>query len=66
MELRRFSFEKLEVYDKARALVSDVYRIQVKLPKEEKYGLGQNIAASKDSRPSVDFITTEGIAVNTH
>ena len=34
--------------------------------REEKYGLGQNIAASKDSRPSVDFITTEGIAVNTH
>ena len=43
MELRRFSFEKLEVYDKARALVSDVYRIQVKLPKEEKYGLGDQI-----------------------
>lgn len=43
MELRRFSFEKLEVYDKARALVSDVYRIQGELPKEEKYGLGDQI-----------------------
>ncbi len=34
--------------------------------KEEKYGLGLNAAASKDSKPSIDFITTEGIAVNTH
>lgn len=34
--------------------------------KEEKYALGQNGAASKDSKPSIDFITTEGIAVNTH
>ena len=34
--------------------------------KEETYGLGLKGAASKDSRPSIDFITTEGIAINTH
>ena len=28
MEPHKFSFEGLEVYEKARALVSDVYRIQ--------------------------------------
>lgn len=39
MELRKFSFEKLEVYEKARALVSEVYRIQNGFPKEEKFGL---------------------------
>lgn len=43
MELRKFSFEKLEVYGKARALVSEVYRIQGEFPKEEKYGLGDQI-----------------------
>ena len=43
MELRKFSFEKLEVYDKARALVTDVYRIQGEFPKEEKYGLGDQV-----------------------
>ena len=41
--LRKFSFENLEVYEKARALVSDVYRIQNDLPKEERFGLGDQI-----------------------
>ncbi len=41
--LRKFSFENLEVYEKARALVSDVYRIQNYLPKEERFGLGHQI-----------------------
>ncbi len=41
--LRKFSFENLEVYEKARALVSDVYRIQNVLPKEERFGLGDQI-----------------------
>ena len=43
MELRKFSFEKLEVYGKARVLVSDVYRVQGEFPKEEKYGLGDQV-----------------------
>ena len=41
--LRKFSFEDLEVYEKARVLVSDVYRIQNDLPKEERFGLGDQI-----------------------
>jgi len=43
MGLRKFSFETLEVYNKARALVSDVYRIQNEFPKEERYGLGDQV-----------------------
>lgn len=43
MELRKFSFETLEVYGKARALVSDVYRIQNTFPKEERFGLGDQV-----------------------
>ena len=43
MGLRKFSFETLEVYDKARALVSDVYRIQNEFPKEERFGLGDQV-----------------------
>ena len=41
--MRKFSFEKLEVYDKARALVSRVYRLQNTFPKEERYGLGDQV-----------------------
>ena len=41
--LRKFSFENLEVYEKACALVSNVYRIQNDLPKEERFGLGDQI-----------------------
>ena len=43
MSNRKFSFEGLEVYNKARSLVSDVYRIQSRLPKEELFGLGDQI-----------------------
>lgn len=43
MDNRKFSFEGLEVYDKARSLVSDIYRIQNKFPKEERFGLGDQL-----------------------
>lgn len=43
MEPHKFSFEGLEVYEKARALVSDVYRIQNQFPKEERFALGDQI-----------------------
>lgn len=39
MELNEFSFENLEVYQKARVLVKDIYRLQNTFPKEERYGL---------------------------
>ena len=43
MEYRKFSFETLDVYGKARTLVSDIYRIQNDFPKEERFGLGDQI-----------------------
>ena len=36
---RKFSFENLEVYQKCRALVTEVYRVQRDFPTEERYGL---------------------------
>lgn len=46
MEVRKFSFENLEVYKVARVLVRDVYRLQNKFPKEERYALGDQIRRS--------------------
>lgn len=43
MESHKFSFETLDVYDKARELVKDVYIIQNKFPKEERYALGDQV-----------------------
>ena len=39
MEGMHFSFENLDVYKKARVLVKDVYRLQNTFPKEERFGL---------------------------
>ena len=41
-----FSFEKLDVYQKARELVKDVYLLQQRFPKEERYELGDQIRRS--------------------
>ncbi len=41
-----FSFEKLDVYRKARELVKDVYLLQQRFPKEERYELGDQIRRS--------------------
>ena len=49
MEQRRFSFEGLEVYQAARVLVRDVYRLQQKFPKSETYALGDQIRRSASS-----------------
>jgi len=43
MEIKKFSFENLDVYEKSRALVSEVYRIQHVFPKEERFGLGDQV-----------------------
>lgn len=48
-ENRRFSFEGLEVYQAARVLVRDVYRLQQKFPKTEIYALGDQIRRSASS-----------------
>lgn len=44
-----FSFEGLEVYQAARVLVRDVYRLQQKFPKTEMYALGDQIRRSASS-----------------
>ncbi len=41
-----FSFEGLEVYQAARVLVRDVYRLQQKFPQTETYALGDQIRRS--------------------
>lgn len=48
-EIRRFAFENLEAYKVARVLVRDVYRLQNKFPKEEKFALGDQIRRSSTS-----------------
>ena len=52
-----FSFEKLDVYQKARVLVKDVYNLQKLFPAEERYGLGDQI---RRSVTSVSSNITEG------
>lgn len=49
MEPRRFAFENLEAYKVARILVRDIYRLQNKFPKEERYALGDQIRRSSTS-----------------
>lgn len=43
MENRNFSFENLDVYNKIRNLIKDVYQLQKKFPNEERYGLGDQV-----------------------
>jgi four helix bundle protein len=38
-----FSFEKLEVWQKARELLKEIYKITALFPKEEQFGLSQHI-----------------------
>ena len=38
-----FSFEKLDAYVYARALVKSIYELQREFPKEEKYALGDQV-----------------------
>ena len=44
-----FSFEGLEVYQAARLLVRDVYRLQQKFPQAETYALGDQVRRSASS-----------------
>lgn len=48
-ESRKFAFEKLEAYKVARVLVRDVYRLQNKFPKEERFALGDQLRRSVTS-----------------
>ena len=49
VEPRKFAFENLEAYKVARVLVRDVYRLQNKFPREEKFALGDQIRRSSTS-----------------
>ena len=44
-----FSFEGLDVYKAARALVGDIYRLQHQFPKYEIYALGDQVRRSASS-----------------
>jgi four helix bundle protein len=44
-----FSFEGLDVYKAARALVGDIYRLQHRFPKYETYALGDQVRRSASS-----------------
>lgn len=38
-----YSFEKLNVYQAARVLVKNIYLVQQRFPREEKYALGDQV-----------------------
>ncbi|MCM8823582.1 MAG: four helix bundle protein [Candidatus Omnitrophica bacterium] len=41
-----FSFERLQVWEKIREFVREIYKITVLFPKEEQFGLSQHIRKS--------------------
>lgn len=47
-----FTFEKLEVWQKSRALVKDVYSLVSKFPQSEKFGLSSQLGRAIISVPS--------------
>ena len=49
MEESTSSFEKLKVYQVARALVKDIYVLQNSFPKEERYALGDQVRRAATS-----------------
>lgn len=48
-KMSTFSFENLDVYVKARKLIKDIYLLQNKFPKEERYALGDQIRRAATS-----------------
>lgn len=46
---KKFSFENLEVYNTAKELVVEVYKLQRKFPREELFALGDQIRRSASS-----------------
>ncbi|MBU0694119.1 MAG: four helix bundle protein [Candidatus Omnitrophica bacterium] len=41
-----FSFEKLEVWQKTREFLKEIYKVTASFPKEEQFGLTQHIRKS--------------------
>lgn len=50
--MKQFSFERLEVYNKSRRLITEVYKLIENFPKEEKYVLCDQIRRCIISVPS--------------
>lgn len=50
--MEKFTFEKLEVWQKARVLVNDVYGLSSKFPYEERFGLTNQLNRAVISVPS--------------
>lgn len=50
--MSEFNFEKLEVWQKAKSLVTEVYRVCSKFPKTETYGLTNQLQRAIISVPS--------------
>lgn len=44
-----FSFEKLQVWQKTREFLKDIYKVTALFPKEEQFGLAQHIRKSSIS-----------------
>lgn len=57
--MRKFSFEKLEVWHLSRTFTKNVYKISAKFPEDEKYGLSSQI---RRSAVSVSSNIAEGSA----
>ena len=50
--MEKFTYEKLEVWQKARVLVKDVYSLSSRFPNEERFGLTNQLNRAVVSVPS--------------
>jgi len=61
--MHEFYFEKLDVWQNARALVKDIYLLTANFPKDEKYGLTSQI---RRATLSISANIAEGMSRNTN
>ncbi len=57
-----FSFEKLDVWQRSRVFVKEIYKLSARFPKEEKFGMTSQIRSAAVSVPTN---LAEGIARKT-
>jgi four helix bundle protein len=60
--MKTYSFEKLEVWQAARALTIDVYKLTAKFPSEEKFGI---VNQMRRAAVSICSNISEGTSKNT-
>lgn len=58
-----FYFEKLEVWQNARKLVKEIYKISMNFPNEERFGITNQI---RRASTSITANITEGVSRNTN